>query len=252
MSHLDASCFSGAWPFHKTRRDTLEKVAELHRANGIEGGLVSSVNAIFWNDPWEAELDLAEELKDYPNYTHVLTVNPTLPGYLDDLNRAVKSFPVAGVRVYPGFHAWKLSDKAFLSLWDFLREHGLPLFLTLRMEDERVTYLFHPQTVPVEEIPPFLKEQRGFPVVLSNIRDAELVSIAEAVLARPDVFADTAGFKGALFFLDNVADTELPERMVFGSLSPIFCLQSTKLVVETSLLSENRKEHILSCACLNH
>jgi len=246
MNKLDFDCFVGGWPFHKVRDPGFDALRALHGKNGITGGYVSSTDAIFWNDPYEAERDLARTLAGQDDYRHVMTVNPTLPGLRDDLRRAEREFSIAGIRILPGFHGYTLDDKRLEPLWDYLREKHLPLFLTLRMEDERVTYLFHPHTVAIAEVTRFLSEVSGFPVLLCNIRDAELSSIADAVLSRPDVFTDACGFKGYLFPLDTLYEQGLTSRVVYGSLTPIFCLRSTLLTFETADIPAEEIETMLS------
>ena len=246
MKYLDCSCFIGGWPFHKVRHPDFDDLRALHARNGIGGGFVSSTNAIFWNDPYEAERELAGVLAGQTDYRHVMTVNPLLPGTMDDLARAEREFPVAGIRILPGFHGCSLADARLTPLWDWLRSRKLPLFLTLRMEDERVTYLFHPSTVGLPEIRSFLETVTGFPVLLSNIRDTELPALKDTVLARPDVFADACGFKGNLFPLDMLYEAGLTSRIVYGSLAPVFCLRSTLLAFEMAAVPKNEIERMLT------
>ena len=246
MNRLDFDCFVGGWPFHKVRRPGFDDLQALHAATGIGGGFVSSTDAIFWNDPYEADRVLSRTLSGQEAYRHVMTVNPTLPGIWDDLKRAKREFRLAGIRILPGFHGYSLTDPVCGPLWDFLRENGLPLFLTLRMEDERVTYLFHPVTVGLAEIRSFLETVQGFPVLLCNIRDAELPALREVLEVRTDVFADACGFKGGLFPLDTLYEAGLTGRIVYGSLSPIFCLRSTLLAFETAQIPAEEIDRMLS------
>ena len=189
---------------------------------------------------------MARILAGQTDYRHVMTVNPLLPGTMDDLARAQAEFPVAGVRILPGFHGYRLDDARLMPLWDWLRSRKLPLFLTLRMEDERVTYLFHPVTVALPDVKAFLESVTGFPVLLCNIRNAELPAVRDAVLARPDVFADACGFKGNLFPLDMLYEAGLTPRIVYGSLTPVFCLRSTLLAFETAAIPADEIERMLS------
>ncbi|NMA08811.1 MAG: hypothetical protein GX929_06855 [Clostridiales bacterium] len=244
MTHLDFGCFVGGWPTHKVRHPSFDNLRTLHCRNNIGGGYVSATHAIFWNDPYEAERDLARDLWGQNAYRHVMTVNPTLPGTWDDLRRG--EFPVAGIRIFPCFHGYSLTDDCVKPLWEFLREKKLPLFLTPRMEDERTTYLFHPRLPDLKKADAFLREVTGFPVLLCNVRDSELPLLRECVLAREDVFCDTAGFKGGLFLLDEFYAQGLTERVVFGSLSPVHCLRSTLLTIETAAIPDAEKERILS------
>ena len=47
MKRIDFNCFSGNWPFHKVRYNTVEKIAQLHQRCGVEGGFISACEAIF-------------------------------------------------------------------------------------------------------------------------------------------------------------------------------------------------------------
>lgn len=243
---MDFSCFIGTWPFHKVRNPRIEDLIKLHKENNIKSGFVSSLNSVFYNDPWESEVELSAKIADYPTYHHVMTVNPALPGTADDLKRALTAFRVRGIRIYPGFHGYSLSDECMEPVLSFLKDQKLPLFITFRMEDERVTHMFHPKSLNAQEADEFIKSTFGFPIVLSNIRDHELVGIKDTVLLRNDVFSDTCGFKSYLFYLEDICETGLTEHIVFGSLSPIFCLKSTLLVVETAEIPEEEKKKILS------
>ena len=80
MRQLDFNCFSGNWPFHKIRSNSVDKLCLLHRRCGIEGGFISSFEAIFYQDPYEAELELAKQLEG-KSYYHVMVVIPTLPAW---------------------------------------------------------------------------------------------------------------------------------------------------------------------------
>ena len=62
MEHMDFNCFTGNWPFYRVRYNTVEKLAQLHSRIGITGGYISALEAIFYQDPYEAELALAKEL----------------------------------------------------------------------------------------------------------------------------------------------------------------------------------------------
>ena len=87
---------------------------------------------------------------------------------------------------------------------DVLREKRLPLFLTLRLEDERVTYMFHPKSVSIDEVSGFLREITGIPVLLCNVRQRELLQLKDILLSRNDVFADCCGLKDSMTALEQL------------------------------------------------
>lgn len=247
MAYLDCNCFVGSWPFYRVRKSTFSDLRFLHKQNGISGGFVSSLEAIFWNDPWEAETILAEAISHEPAYRHVMTVVPTLSGMWHDLLRARDALSIAGVRLLPGFHDYALEDECIRPLFDFLRSNKLPLFLTLRMENERITHMFRPRELPLSEVRSFLENEYGFPIIICNVRDDELTDLAADILSRDDVFVDTSGSKPILFALEErIAQRGLLPRIVYGSGAPLNCMASSMLYVQTSSIQNTAKEAILT------
>lgn len=245
MKTIDFNCFVGDWPFHKIRNSSFDNIQALHKQNDIDYGYVSSTNAIFYNDPYEAEKDLNLKIKG-SNYKHVMTINPTLPGFIDDIDRAVKELHIAGVRILPGFHDYTLQDDVVKELCKKLKEYNLPLFLTLRMEDERCTFLFHPKSVEINTVDKFLKEVTDIQVLLCNIRLDEVESLKSTIASLNNVAFDTSGLKDGLFPLEKLISYGVINKLVYGSLAPIFCLKSTILLVKSDDIEEKLQEDILS------
>ena len=76
--YLDAAAFCGHWPYYYLREGNLPQVLEKLKAYGIEGGLMSSLDACFYNDPWEADGLLTEALQG-TTWGVAMSVNPNLP-----------------------------------------------------------------------------------------------------------------------------------------------------------------------------
>lgn len=245
MSRIDCNCFVGTWPFHYVRGSRFEDLKKLHSANNIEYGYVSSTEAIFYNDPYEADCRLAKEIAG-SGYQHVITVNPTLPGCCDSVRRMVSEFPVAGVRVLPGFHDYTLLDQGLNKLYDLMCELHLPLLLTLRMEDERMAYMFHQKSIPVWDIDMFVSTHTDIPILICNCRNAELSFLANTLRAYDHISVDCSGLKNAIFGIDEYYEQNLLDKMVYGSVAPIFCMKSTVLLVETGDVPEEIKDKIFS------
>lgn len=245
MRTVDYDCFVGGWPFHKVRRNTLEDLMTLHHENGIESGYVSSTDAIFYNDPYEADKELSGILEG-SNYHHVITMNPTLPGTLVDLSHALKEFKVAGVRLLPGFHGYSLQDECVQTLCEEMARQKLPLFLTLRLEDERCTYLFHPQPVELADVQTFIEKNKELAIVLCNMQLHEFTQLKDCIKDSDHVVCDSCGLKDGLFPFEEIENLGLMKKMVYGSLAPLFCLKSSLLLVEEDQLAAEDKEAIQS------
>lgn len=239
----DVNCLLGNWPFRKLYKNSFDDLKKVHTDNGISWGCVSSLNSIFYNDPFEGDEELHEIIKDTA-YEHILTVNPCLPGFSKDIENGLARFAIKGVRVYPGYHRYKLNDLQFLELCRILREYKLPLFLSLRMEDERLDYLLQPSILESQDIAEFLKSNTENTVLLLNARNWELMNLRDMINNQDSVFCDTSGLKDGLFPVENILKHIHPDKILYGSLYPLYCMESTNLIVEKAEISNQIKEDI--------
>lgn len=244
MKYMDFNCFAGNWPFYKVRYNTVEKLSQLHRRIGIEGGYLSSLEAIFYQDPYEAELSLAKELKG-TQYRHAMIVNPTLPGWKDDLHRALRDLDIKAVRLMPGYHNYLLTDPVIEEVSKELRACGLPLLLTLRVVDDRSAYGIRPRPIPDGEVVAFLEKNPEIPTLLANIRIAQLKNYEQLFAARKNLFIDTSGFMAGLFPVED-ALPQVNGQLVFGTNAPLTEMQSIYHILNTAAIDGSEKENILT------
>jgi len=245
MDVVDVNCLLGHWPFRKIYKDSFEDLKKVHSDNGITGGYVSSINSIFYNDPYEGDIELHEIIK-CTQYHHVLTVNPTLPCFSEDIENGVREFDIKGVRIYPGYHQYGLDCDKLKQLCNVLEKFHLPLFLTLRMEDNRITYLIQPQTPDIENVKSFIKSHTNIKILLLNIHFAEIIRIKDCINSMPNIFIDTSGLKGPVFNVEELM-TEIDEnKIIYGSLHPLNCLKSTFLQIAKAEIEQRSIEKIFS------
>lgn len=238
---LDCNAWVGPWPFHKIREKDFNSLIQKHGRYGIGGGFVSSTEAIFYNDPLEADIDLAKVLADRRDYRQVITVNPMLPGAISSIRRARGMMDMAGIRILPGFHSYALHTPEVEALCEVLASEGLPLFLTLRMEDIRVEYMFQSKPVPIWELEGFLERHTAFPILLCNARSFELTGLRHVLNHQKNVFCDISGFKELTFCMEQLYRDGFWKWMVYGSAAPLNCMRSTLLLLEKTPASEKDK-----------
>lgn len=240
---VDFNCFSGNWPFHKVRNNTFEKIRKAHLENGVNYGYISSLESIFYNDFYESEEELYNTVKN-TNYKQVITINPMLEGCANSVLRCIKEFDVAGIRLLPGFHNYTLDSEVLAPILKIAKEYKLPIFLTLRMEDERVLYMLKTEPVKMEDVVSFIEKNADITILLCNIRINEIFEIKDAIINNPKVFCDTCGLKGWIFNKDKIGN--VAQRIVYGSSSPLFALKSTILFVEKGVDDDEIKDKIKS------
>ncbi len=246
MKKLDLNCMIGDWPFHRVRRPGFGDLKCMHSKVGINGGLVSSTKAIFWNDPYEADRLLAQELAGQTDYLPVMTVNPKLVAWRDDLDRAKEEIKPAAVRITPGFHNYTLDDPEMQELADELVSRNLPLILTMHLVDERNIYLMQYNTVDVELVRDFINKNPKLTILLANIRGWELNRLEEVIKSRDNLFFDVSGLKDELFVMEKLKDKGMLPYTVYGSMSPLFCISSTTITVERQGLAQQEIDELYS------
>lgn len=245
MKKMDFNCYCGNWPFYRVRYNTIEKLSALHARQSIEGGFVSAMEAIFYQDPYEAEKALAKDLEGTA-YMQALILNPTLTGWKDDLRRAVKELNIKAVRLMPGFHNYTLADDCVQEACDAIREYQLPLLLTMRIRDERTAWIFSPRSLPIDEIAAFLDKNKDILTILACARSAEVAQLKAQFDARDNLFTEMSGFKDCPELSEVAALTVAKDRILYGSSAPLLEINSTTIMLERSLISDDDKENIFS------
>ena len=244
MNGIDCNCLIGHWPFRKLYKSAFSDIQKIHGEHSISSGYIASIDSIFYNDPFEGDEELHEQIKG-TGYRHVLTVNPQLPGFVRDVKKGIRNFDIKGVRIYPGYHGYSLGDDNLRVLCEVLRDNDLPLFVSLRMEDERMNYLSKPETIPLKDIRSFLADRQENKIVLLTAFYGEVTGLAEDLNRHKQVHFDTSGLKDQLFNIEKLLTVFSPEKIVYGSLYPLYSFSSTYLEVEKADIGEAAKQTIL-------
>lgn len=244
MNPMDFSCFTGNWPFHKVRCNTVEALTRQHRRCGITGGYISAFEAIFYQDPYEVEKCLAEELAG-TSYRHALVLNPTLPVWQADLHRAVEELQIQAVRLIPAYHGYSLTDPVMEQVMETLQAYNLPLILTYQLEDPRSAWMFRPRAVEPAELTAFLDNFPQVTTVLSNVRVSMLKYLAPQFQTRRNLFSDTAGFRSGMFPVEE-AWPITGGQLVFGTNAPLAPMASVYQIVDKAAVSGSIKDTIFS------
>ena len=214
---IDYNAFVGRWPFYALPYDNLEELARLHGENGIDGGYVSSVDSIFYNDFYDSEYELSKILEGTP-YRHVVTPNPSLVEAPLTLSRCISEFNVKGIRLHPEFHGFRLTDECVKPILDIARRHKLPIFVTARMHDERVSHIIHPRKIELDEVRDFVLANGDLKILLCGFKPEELVALTPLLLSEDNLFAETSSSRNNLF---GKTKSDYYKKMVFGSGYPL-------------------------------
>lgn len=137
MIVTDVSAFIGDYPYRCIDPATPEwLVAQMDRL-GIDTAWVGHLPSFLYRDPAPGNSRLATALERFRDRLYpVPTVHPRQPNWQDDLNRAVE-LGAPAIRVYPMHLGLDPSGGEMRVLVAAAGSVGLPLLLTVRLEDWR-------------------------------------------------------------------------------------------------------------------
>ena len=245
MKMFDANVGLGHWPFRKIPLETPDLLqAELSRA-GISQALVYSLNAVFYKDAQSGNMELAP-LRDASWAKVCAVINPTRPGALEDLAESVEQLGACAIRLFPGYHCYGLDDP---QVGSFIEESqniqgGLPLLITVRLEDER---MHHPMAlVPppdLRHVTPLARRFPDVPIILMGGNSGNARQVFGAVPKDAAVYFEISRMTDQEF-MPSVLEAIPAERLVFGTNLPLFTPESSVLKVSEADVPEDVKEQV--------
>ncbi len=186
-------------------------------------------------------------------------INPIYAGWRDDLENCVTKMGMKGIRVYPQYHDYDITDPQLIELVKIARDHGLPVAIDIRMVDSRqrswmdIPVFDYNAPVKTDIILKEWKLQNIIPII-REVPDAKyiIVNLANSIdlsnedlelIRKADVVFDTSGraIRG-----DNTLSELLKrfgrEKFAFGSHSPILDYLTGLLRIESMNTSEADEE----------
>jgi len=218
---FDYNCYTGRWPFSKSRRAGFDELRRIHEKHGISTGYISSLDSILYNDPMEGDLELAGIL-DGTGYKMVPSLNPMLPNIERDFRVADESFEYQAVRIYPGIHGYDYDSPELEQLISIAGEKDKAVFIQTSFGDSRMDYLLKQRQTDLEKIPGLVERFPGIKFVLFNLRIFEITKFHGIFAGRDDIYFDMSELKHSMFALEELIAQGLGEKVVFGSFYPMF------------------------------
>lgn len=212
---FDVTCFAGYWPFHSTRFPRCQQIADAHARYGIEGGLVSSLQSVFYADPLTAAAELAKELP--PSYGQIFPINPELPAAAELCEEALEKYHIRGLRLVPCFHEIKWNSPRTRAVFDFAEKHSLPLMITFRLEDERLQYIAMQLPSQTWAMTGEIYDLPQVPIILTHLSLSEITPLSGPITRRNDIYVDTSFLNSPVLCLEKVVAAIGSRHVMFGS-----------------------------------
>lgn len=247
-SIVDTHVYLGHWPHQRLPGDEPTDLAAMLRGNHIRHAWVGSFDGLFHKDIAGVNQRLAETSAQLGNGMFVPfgAINPTLPDWEEDVRRCSETFRMPGIRLHPNYHGYTLDDPRFARLLELATARNVIVQLVAWMEDERHLLLDpHAARVDLKPLAEKIEPLQKLKLVVANGYRTADDEATRALLPMKQVYfdfarADTAAGLASLFKKGP------PDRIIFGSCSPLHRLEAALPKLQNARLSDGHRRAIAS------
>ncbi len=242
---VDINANLGHWPFKRLRYNTCKELLERMNKFGVDISVVVNMNGIFYKNTQSANEELYEEIQSdkrfIKRFIPFAIINPIYAGWKYDLDICFKKLGMKGIRLYPKYHDYEITDPSCIELIKTARDYGLPVAFTIRMVDSRQASWMDIDIDWVNEtskewnlknVIPAIKEVPDAKYMMLNVSNGGKLTDEETeLIKKSNILIDTSGRAVSIEKFGK-------EKIAFGTHSPILDYLTGLLRIE----SLNEKE----------
>ncbi len=222
---MDAHAYLGQWFARRLIDNTADGLLALMDRVGIHSAVVGSAAAIMYRNCRSGNEELATEIDGHRDRLVPFgVVNPNYAGWERDFRWCVDTLGARGLRVYPQYDDYQLSDACCAELCHACREHDVVLAISQRVEDYRQKReVLCYQDLSLDSMAGLFQEHPDVTYLILNgsgFPASRLLTEADALpanyvveISRPSVFIRKE--------LQSIAQVLGADRLVFGTGMPI-------------------------------
>lgn len=251
---IDINAYVGHWPFKQLQYNSCSKLLERMNRFGVNMSVISNINGIFYKNTQSANEELYNEVRSDKNFKDrfipLAVINPIYAGWRDDLEFSIKEMGMKGIRLYPQYHDYEITDPSLVELVKLARDHGVPVVFDIRMVDSRQrSWLDIPlfdynaeikkdiifKEWSLQNLIPIIKEVPDAKFIIVNLANSLSLDTEDIELIKnTDVLFDTSG--RAIRAEDTLSELLKrfgKEKFAFGTHSPILDYVTGRLRIES-------------------
>ncbi len=246
---VDMNVLLGRWPFAPLKYDNVEGVLTLMDRAGIDKGVVTSLNSVFYYDCEIGNREVGEACKQYPDrFIPLAVINPNLLLWKDHLKECIEKYGVKGLKLHPDYHKFGLLEGRAAEVMREAKRLMLPVYIQTSLQDMR----HHPgyclvSEVPISEVAQVVDRhsENTFIVAGGQWFMQKAVQLVKSVRRNKNLYIVTDGCGGPFDGLGTLIEQTDSSKLLFGTRTPILYAEAAKLVIEQSKISAEDKENIL-------
>lgn len=251
---LDINAYVGHWPFKQLQYNTCSKLLERMNKFGVDVSVISNLNGIFYKNTQSANEELYDEIRSDKRFNDrfipFAIINPIYAGWRGDFETCITKMGMKGLRLFPQYHDYEITDPLLIELVKMARDRGLPVVFDIRMVDSRQKSWmdiphFNPATDfkvdvitkewQLKNIVPIIREVPDTKYIIVNLATGINLSDEDmALIKRAVILFDTSGrsIRGANT-LSELLTRFGKDKFAFGSHSPVLDYLSGRLRIES-------------------
>ena len=216
---IDVTAWVGSWPTLIVGGE-VEQVRDALRDCGVNRMCVSPLNAAWSLNPHLHNRDVYAAAERYDDILPTPVIDPTLPTWCEEVERAERTPQTRMVRILPGYGGYSLDR--IDPFCEAVSQAGLVLAIQVRMDDPRRQHrLAQVPDVSASHIAALARRHPALRVVLAGASTGAIQSLVQDFLALPHFFADVSQVDG-LDAIRTLVDQGLLPKLLFGSHAPLF------------------------------
>ena len=256
---LDINAYVGHWPFKQLQYNTCSRLLERMNKFGVNVSVISNLNGIFYKNTQSANEELYNELNSdnrfRGRFVPFAIINPIYAGWRDDLKTCTEKMGMKGLRLFPQYHDYEITDPSLIELVKIARDRGLPVAFDIRMVDSRQrSWMDIPRFNPatdfkvdvitkewsLKNVIPIIKAVPDGKFIVVNLANGlDLDDEEMELIKKTDILFDISGraIRG-----DDTLSVLLKrfgrDKFAFGSHSPILDYLTARLRIESMSAAE--------------
>jgi uncharacterized protein len=239
---IDINANIGHWPFQQTNCNSCKALLDRMNRFGVNISVIGNMNGIFYKDTQASNEELFEEINSDRHFRNRFipfgTINPIYAGWKNDLEVCIRKFGMKGIRLYPQYHDYELTDPACIELVKMAGDRGIIVGFTIRMVDSRLrAWMDLSNEWALKDIIPIMKAVPDAKYLALNVSGGIQLNDEDTKLFRDtDILLDTSG--------RNITDPAGlinkfgRDKFAFGTHSPILDYLTGLLRIESLRDSE--------------
>lgn len=196
---IDSNAYIGHWPFRQFEYDTLDALLGRMKEFGTDRSVVSNLNGIFYKNTQNANEELLAAIRSkrvyHDRFIPLAVINPIYGGWRDDFATCSSNISIKGIRLYPQYHGYDITDPSCVELVKMSRDRGLPVVFTLRMVDSRTSsWMDIEKEWSLNDITPIVRAVPDAKYLIVNVANSTALSEEDTALFRKvELLMDSSG-----------------------------------------------------------